>query len=152
MAEPEMPKVLVVDDEPNIVLSLEFLLRQEGYRVEVARDGDEALRRARAEPPDLVLLDVMLPDCSGFDVCRHLRDLQPAPRVILLTARGRSVERLRGLELGADRYVTKPFSTRDLMAVIRETLQSDRLEQDGLEQDGLEQDGLEQDSPKSDPS
>ncbi|MEM6793001.1 MAG: response regulator [Acidobacteriota bacterium] len=116
------PRVLVVDDEPNIVLSLEFLLGQEGYRVSVARSGREALERARDEGPDLVLLDVMLPDCDGFEVCRRLRAAGSTPKIILLTARGREAERLRGLDLGADLYVTKPFSTRDLMAAVRRCL------------------------------
>ena len=120
--ESKPAKILIVDDEPNIVLSLEFLLGQEGYEVAVARDGDEALARAEELSPDLVLLDVMLPALDGFEVCRRLRALEPAPKVILLTARGRSAERLRGLDLGADLYVTKPFSTRDLMADIRRCL------------------------------
>lgn len=120
--ESKPAKILIVDDEPNIVLSLEFLLGQEGYEVAVARDGDEALARAEELSPDLVLLDVMLPAMDGFEVCRRLRALEPAPKVILLTARGRSAERLRGLDLGADLYVTKPFSTRDLMADIRRCL------------------------------
>ncbi|MCG8458422.1 MAG: response regulator, partial [Holophagales bacterium] len=114
--EPAAAKVLIVDDEPNIVLSLEFLLGQEGYEVTVARDGGEALDRAEADRPDLVLLDVMLPGMDGFEVCRRLQALEPAPKVVLLTARGRSAERLRGLGLGACLYVTKPFSTRELMA------------------------------------
>jgi two-component system, OmpR family, alkaline phosphatase synthesis response regulator PhoP len=119
---PKPARVLIVDDEPNIVLSLEFLLGQEGYEVAVARDGAEALARAEELRPDLVLLDVMLPALDGFEVCRRLRAREPAPKVILLTARGRSAERLRGLDLGADLYVTKPFSTRDLMADIRRCL------------------------------
>ncbi|MDY7094630.1 MAG: response regulator [Acidobacteriota bacterium] len=118
----EPHKILIVDDEPNIVLSLEFLLGQEGYEVAVARDGPEALERAAELHPDLVLLDVMLPGLDGFEVCRQLRAREPAPKIVLLTARGRSAERLRGLDLGAELYVTKPFSTRDLMADIRRCL------------------------------
>lgn len=121
--------VLIVDDEPNIVVSLEFLLGQEGYDVVVARDGKEALARAEEIRPDLVLLDIMLPGLDGFEVCRRLRAREPAPKVILLTARGRNAERLRGLDLGADLYVTKPFSTRDLMADVRRCLQ--RPQDDG---------------------
>lgn len=121
--ESKRVKVLIVDDEPNIVVSLEFLLGEEGYEVAVARDGDEALRRADEFRPDLVLLDVMLPGLDGFEVCRRLREREPAPKVVLLTARGRSAERLRGLDLGADLYVTKPFSTRDLLADIRRCLE-----------------------------
>lgn len=119
----EPHKILVVDDEPNIVLSLEFLLGQEGYVVTVARDGPEALERAAELSPDLVLLDVMLPGLDGFEVCRQLRAQEPVPKIVLLTARGRSAERLRGLDLGAELYVTKPFSTRDLMADIRRVLE-----------------------------
>ena len=120
--DPRAARILVVDDEPNIVLSLEFLLGQEGYEVAVARNGDEALARADELGPDLVLLDVMLPSMDGFEVCRRLRSRDPAPKVILLTARGRSADRLRGLDLGADLYLTKPFSTRQLMAEIRHLL------------------------------
>lgn len=120
--EPSSQRILIVDDEPNIVVSLEFLLGQEGYRVAVARDGEEALRRAEQLRPDLVLLDVMLPGLDGFEVCRRLHARDPAPKVILLTARGRDAERVRGLDLGADLYITKPFSTRDLMAAIRRCL------------------------------
>jgi DNA-binding response OmpR family regulator len=121
----EPRRILIVDDEPNIVLSLEFLLGQEGYEVVVARDGPEALERAADLQPDLVLLDVMLPGLDGFEVCRQLRAREPAPKIILLTARGRSAERLRGLDLGAELYVTKPFSTRDLMTDIRQCLQDE---------------------------
>jgi two-component system, OmpR family, alkaline phosphatase synthesis response regulator PhoP len=116
--------VLIADDEPNIVISLEFLLEQDGYRVLLARDGNEALEAIEREVPDLVLLDVMLPRLSGFDVCQRIRQ-NPAlakVRVIMLTARGREVEVTKGLALGADAYVTKPFSTRDLLEQIRRQL------------------------------
>lgn len=117
-----MSKILIVDDEPNIVVSLEFLLAQEGYEVTVARDGVEALEHAETFRPNLVLLDIMLPGLDGFEVCRQLRALEPVPKIVLLTARGRSADRLRGLDLGADLYVTKPFSTRDLMTDVRRLL------------------------------
>jgi DNA-binding response OmpR family regulator len=116
--------VLIADDEANIVISLEFLLEQDGYRVLVARDGHEALEAIEREVPDLVLLDVMLPRLSGYDVCQRMRK-NPAlahVRVIMLTARGREVEVTKGLALGADAYVTKPFSTRDLLDQIRRQL------------------------------
>lgn len=116
--------VLIADDEPNIVISLEFLLEQEGYRVLVARDGHEALEVIAREVPDLVLLDVMLPRVSGYDVCQRIRQ-NPAwakARIIMLTARGREVEVTKGLALGADAYVTKPFSTRDLLDQVRRQL------------------------------
>lgn len=114
--------VLIVDDEPNIVVSLEFLLGQQGYRVSVATTGDEALSAIEADCPDLVLLDVMLPGIDGFEVCRRLRQRPDPPKVVLLTARGRDAERVKGLDLGADLYITKPFSTTQLMAEIRHCL------------------------------
>jgi len=116
--------ILIADDEPNIVISLEYLLQRAGYRVVVARDGQEALDAIAAAAPDLVLLDVMLPRVSGFEVCQTVREnaaLAPM-RIVMLTAKGRDVERSKGLALGADAYVTKPFSTQDLLAQIRTLL------------------------------
>jgi len=113
--------VLIVDDEPNIVISLEYLLRREGYDVLVARDGQEALDTIARRPPDLVLLDVMLPRLNGFQVCQKMRE-NPAwagVRVLMLTAKGRESEISKGLALGADAYITKPFSTRELLARVR---------------------------------
>ena len=117
-------KVLIADDEPNIVLSLEFLLASHGYEVAIARDGHEVLRLAAAFMPHLILLDVMMPLVNGFDVCRALRDdpLQRNVKILMLTARGRESEVRRGLSMGADAYVTKPFATRDLVAKVRELL------------------------------
>jgi DNA-binding response OmpR family regulator len=117
-------KILIADDEPNIVISLEFLLRREGFNVLVAVDGEEALTKARAERPDLVLLDVMMPKMNGFDVCQALRaDPELASmRILMLTAKGRETEVNKGLGLGADAYVTKPFSTKDLVVQIRSLL------------------------------
>lgn len=116
--------VLIVDDEPNIVISLEFLLERDGWRVRVARDGQEALDAMQAEVPDLVLLDVMLPRVSGYDVCQRVRENPAwrAVRVLMLTAKGREVEMAKGLALGADGYVTKPFSTDELLARVRALL------------------------------
>ena len=113
-------KVLIADDEPSIVAAVEFLLRRSGYEVEVARNGDEALKSVEASPPDLVLLDVMMPAKSGYEVCRQLRERAEwrNVKIIMLTAKGRDAEVSKGLMLGADVYVTKPFSTRDLMAKI----------------------------------
>lgn len=107
--------VLIVDDEPNIVLSLQFLMKKAGYLVRTAGDGEQALAELAREKPDLVLLDVMMPKIDGFTVCQRIK---AAPewqdvRVIMLTARGRDVEREKGLALGADDYITKPFSTQD---------------------------------------
>lgn len=112
--------VLIADDEPNIVISLEFLLEQAGYQVLVAHDGQEALEAIQRQPPDLVLLDVMLPRLSGFDVCQKIRenpDWQHM-RIVMLTAKGREVEVSKGLALGANAYITKPFSTQELLAQI----------------------------------
>ena len=113
--------VLIADDEPNIVISLEYLLQRDGYHVLVARDGQEALDTVQLMTPDLVLLDVMLPRLSGFQVCQKIRE-NPAwshIRIVMLTAKGRDVEMSKGMALGADLYVTKPFSTKDLLAQIR---------------------------------
>ncbi len=118
------PKILAVDDEPNILLSLEYILEQEGYDVHVARDGDEALEVARRIRPDLVLLDVAMPRKDGYEVCRILRQNQDlaGTKVVMLTAKGQPLERKKGLEVGADLYVTKPFSTDDLLDKIRRVL------------------------------
>ena len=120
-----MPKrVLIADDEPNIVTSLEFLMEQAGLEVRIARNGQEAIEVAAAFEPDLILLDVMMPVLSGYQVCQRLKSdpkLRQA-RVLMLSAKGRDVEVAKGLELGADGYITKPFSTRELVAKVRELL------------------------------
>lgn len=115
------PCVLVVDDEPNIVLSFEFLLKQVGYDVRTARDGEEALASIAEFKPGLVLLDVMMPKRDGFDVCRTIRATPDWAdvRVIMLTARGSDGDRAQGLAAGADEYITKPFSTRDVVEKVR---------------------------------
>lgn len=117
-------RVLIADDEPNIVVSLEFLVKQKGYDVRVVHAGDDALKVVAEFQPDLVLLDVMMPRISGYEVCQKLRE-NPAFRdikIIMLSAKGRDVEVSKGLAVGADAYVTKPFSTRDLMARIEQML------------------------------
>jgi DNA-binding response OmpR family regulator len=114
-------RVLIAEDEPNIVTSLEFLMRSCDYEVQVARDGEEALRVAQGWRPDVLLLDVMMPLCNGFEVCRRLR-ADPATRavkIVLLTAHGREAQIERGLALGADAYITKPFSNKELVAKVR---------------------------------
>jgi len=109
-------KVLIVDDEPNIVTSLVFLMKKAGFETAVARDGDEALAEVDRFHPDLVLLDVMMPKRDGFEVCQMLRAAgRTELKIILLTAKGRETEVAKGLAIGADAYVTKPFSTRDLV-------------------------------------
>jgi DNA-binding response OmpR family regulator len=117
-------RILIVDDEPNIVVPLEFLMKREGYDVAVAVDGQAALDALERGAPDLVILDVMLPRMSGFEVCRKIRaDARfGALRILMLTAKGRDSEVEKGLGLGADAYVTKPFSTRDLVAKVRALL------------------------------
>jgi len=118
--------ILVADDEPNIVLSLEFLLKQAGFRVRTVSDGEAALAAIAQQPPDLVLLDVMIPGRDGYAVCQEIR-ANPAwrdMRIVMLTAKGGDIQREKGLSLGADEYVTKPFSTRDLVDRIRRMLGS----------------------------
>jgi two-component system, OmpR family, alkaline phosphatase synthesis response regulator PhoP len=119
-------RVLIVDDEPNIVTSLEFLMREGDYDVRIARNGDEALLLLESFRPNLLLLDVMLPRRSGLEVCREIRG-NPAfveVKIVMLTAKGRDLEREEGLGLGADAYVTKPFSTKELMSTVRGLLHS----------------------------
>ena len=116
-------KVLIVDDEPNIVTSLTFLMKKSGFETSVARDGDEALAEVERFHPDLVLLDVMMPKRDGFEVCQKLRASgQTELKIILLTAKGRETEVAKGLAVGADAYVTKPFSTHELAATVRSLL------------------------------
>ncbi len=114
-------KILIADDEPNIVISLEFLLKREGYEVVVAHNGVQALERIREQRPDMAILDVMMPQRNGFEVCQDLRqdpefkDL----RIMMLTAKGRDTEVSKGLALGADVYMTKPFATKELIAKVK---------------------------------
>ena len=116
-------KVLIVDDEPNIVISLQFLMKKAGFETSVARDGDEALAEVERFRPDLVLLDVMMPRRDGYEVCQTLRgsgwtDL----KIVMLTAKGRETEVARGMDVGADAYVTKPFSTAGLVETVNRLL------------------------------
>ena len=120
--------ILVVEDEPAIALGLENDLKLEGYRVEVARDGDAALKRASEESFDLILLDVMLPGKDGFAVCREIRRSGVPTSIILLTAKAQEAEKVLGLELGADDYVTKPFSPLELRARIKAVLRRTKRE------------------------
>ena len=121
--------VLVVEDEENILEALRYSLEREGYAVRTAVDGEEGLNIARSSDPDLVILDVMLPKMDGFEVCRILRGETDVP-IIMLTARGEEIDRIVGLELGADDYVTKPFSTREFMVRIRNMLKRSRRASD----------------------
>ncbi len=119
--------VLVVDDEPSIVLSLKFLLEEAHYDVRVAHDGEAALKAIEERVPDLVVLDVMMANRDGFEVCQTIRanpDWKDI-RIVMLTAKGRDIEREKGLALGADAYVTKPFSTHRLMELVRNYLDTE---------------------------
>lgn len=118
------PKILVADDEPNIVISLEYLLKREGYNVVIARDGQEAVDAILREQPDLVLLDVMMPKKTGFEVCQEVRSLDAvqSTKILMLTAKGRDTDVAKGVALGADGYMTKPFATRELVQKVAEML------------------------------
>jgi DNA-binding response OmpR family regulator len=116
--------VLIVDDEPNIVAALEYLLQRNGYEVRSASNGEEALRQVEAFAPDLVLLDIMMPQQSGYEVCQRIRERPQwhRMRILMLSAKGREAEVSKGLSLGADLYITKPFSNAELVARIGELL------------------------------
>jgi DNA-binding response OmpR family regulator len=118
--------VLIADDEPNIVISLEFLMKREGHRVSIARDGDAALAAIRADRPDLVLLDVMMPGKTGFEVCQAVRadETLAGMKILMLSAKGRETDLAKGSALGADAYMTKPFSTRELADKVKAMLGS----------------------------
>jgi DNA-binding response OmpR family regulator len=120
-------KVLIADDEPNIVTSLEYLMAKSGYEVAVARNGEEALALVESFLPDLVLLDVMMPRRSGYEVCQKMRERAEWRhiRIVMLSAKGREAEVSKGLSLGADAYVTKPFSNRELIAQVADLLGED---------------------------
>ncbi len=117
-------KILIVDDEPNIVISLEFLFKKEGFEVAVANDGEAALAQVSSFQPDLILLDVMMPKKSGYEVCAAIRadSASAGLRIIMLTAKGREGEVAKGLALGADAYVTKPFATKELVSQVKSLL------------------------------
>jgi DNA-binding response OmpR family regulator len=131
-----MARILIVEDEADIALGMELDLREEGYEVEVVRDGEEASRIGRQPGWDLVLLDVMLPRKDGFDVCRDLRRAKVRTPILMLTAKAQEAEKIMGLDLGADDYVTKPFSPRELRARIRALLRRTAPEEPGVERFG----------------
>src|SRR3989454_3313688 len=122
-----VPTILVVEDEPEIVELLRSYLERDGHRVLTAADGEAAIREVEAATPDLVVLDLMLPRLDGWEVSRRIRALMPVP-IIMLTARDREEDKIRGLELGADDYVTKPFSPREVVARVRAVLRRNRHE------------------------
>jgi DNA-binding response OmpR family regulator len=119
-----MPRILIVDDEPNIVLALEMLMKREGYEIQTVGDGEKAVEAAGSFRPDLILLDVMMPRMDGYEVCQRIRsdDSLKGISIVMLTAKGREVEREKGLALGADLYITKPFSTREVVRKVKELL------------------------------
>ncbi len=121
-------KILIADDEPNILISLEYLMKREGFEVHLARDGNEALAVLQRERPRLVLLDVMMPHKSGFEVCQALRADEALKHtlVLMLTAKGRETDIAKGRAMGADAYMTKPFSTKDLVLAVRGLLEQPR--------------------------
>lgn len=121
-----MSRILIVDDEPNIVLALEMLMKREGYEIRTVGDGEKAVEAAGAFRPDLILLDVMMPRMDGYEVCQRIRVDASLKDVfiVMLTAKGREVEREKGLALGADLYITKPFSTREVVRTVKEMLAS----------------------------
>jgi DNA-binding response OmpR family regulator len=121
-----MHRILIVDDEPNIVLALELLMKKEGFEVRTVDDGEKACQAVGEFRPDLVLLDIMMPKMDGYEVCQRIRadaSLKDV-RIIMLTAKGREVEKEKGLALGADSYITKPFSTREVVLTVKDLLAS----------------------------
>jgi two-component system, OmpR family, alkaline phosphatase synthesis response regulator PhoP len=126
MTDPVRHRILIADDEPNILISLEYLMKRAGYEVTLARDGDEALAAIVAQRPALVLLDVMMPKKSGFEVCQEVRanDAVKDTLVLMLTAKGRDTDIAKGVGSGADAYMTKPFSTKELVAKVHAMLEA----------------------------
>jgi two-component system alkaline phosphatase synthesis response regulator PhoP len=128
MNEKAREKILIIEDEADLVKGLKLNLADEGYEVDWASDGREGLRRALEEAPDLVILDIMLPGMNGLEVCRELRQKKANIPVIMLTAKGEEVDKVVGLEIGADDYITKPFSVRELLARIKAHLRREKME------------------------
>lgn len=119
-----MHRILIVDDEPNIVLALELLMKKEGFEVHTVDDGEKAFHAIHELRPDLVLLDIMMPKMDGYEVCQRIRSdaSLKSVHIVMLTAKGRDVEKEKGLALGVDAYITKPFSTREVVAKVKELL------------------------------
>ena len=140
MADPVT--ILLVDDEESIQKLLTYPLQRDGYRVVQARDGEDALARFRETPADLVVLDLMLPKLSGLEVCKRIREEGSAVPIVMLTARGDEVDKVVGLEIGADDYITKPFSIREFMSRVRALLRRAQLPPAGARTDVIEHDGL----------
>lgn len=115
-------KILIVDDDPSIVLSLEFLMVKNGFQVFIARNGNEAIEIIKAQVPHIIILDIMMPDVDGYDVCRFIRqnDDWEGIKVVLISAKSKKEDIDKGLSLGASKYLTKPFSTRELLKTVQE--------------------------------
>ena len=133
----DQPRILLVEDEESLADSVRYNLEREGFRVAVASDGRRALERFRAEPPALVILDLMIPELSGLDVCRMIRAESEVP-IIMVTAKDSEADKVAGLELGADDYVTKPFSVRELLSRVRAHLRRSRMSPGGQSDETLE--------------
>ena len=118
------PTILIVEDDPMIVTALEFLMEQNEYNVFIAENGDEALEKVKQQSPNLMLLDVMLPGRSGLEICSVVKEKHPTIKIVLLTAKGRDLDLQKGLAMGADAYVTKPFSNRELVQTVQGLLNS----------------------------
>ncbi len=133
-------KILIVDDEKNIVNIIAFNLKKEGYTVITASDGEEGVKKALSEDPDLILLDIMMPKMDGYEACRKIREKKHTP-IIMLTARAEEIDKVLGLELGADDYVTKPFGVRELIARVKANLRKiaalQQIQKDGTQQEGF---------------
>jgi len=114
-----MNKILIVDDEPNILLSLEFLFKKEGYKVYIARDGEEAMGIIEEKIPELVILDIMMPKVDGYEVCKHVKTVYKEVKVVFLTAKTKQSDKEMGEAMGADLYLTKPFSNKDLVNKVK---------------------------------
>lgn len=119
---PHTNKILIVDDEPNILLSLEFIFKREGFNVYIARDGEEALSIIKEDHPEMVILDIMMPKVDGYEVCRYIKENDKNMKVIFLSAKSKKQDVQKGMDLGADLYLTKPFSTKDLVAKVKSLL------------------------------
>jgi DNA-binding response OmpR family regulator len=117
-----MNKILIVDDEPNILLSLEFLFKKEGFQVFIARDGKEALDLIDKSTPKAVILDIMMPKVDGYEVCQHLKKMHGEVKIIFLTAKSKDKDIEKGLEMGADLYLTKPFSNKNIVSKVKELI------------------------------
>lgn len=114
-----MERILIIDDEEKLLNSLEDFFQTQGYEVMIAATGEDGIKLATDSPPSVVILDIMLPDISGYDVCREIKKKMPSVRILMLSARGEEVDKVLGLELGADDYMTKPFGVRELLARVR---------------------------------